>query len=196
VIYIITGHYGSGKTNIAVNLALERSKYREVTVVDLDIVNYYFRTADFKELFEKNNIKLISSEFANSSADIPSIGVNLEGLTGDVILDVGGDDEGAKVLGVFDIKEYVMYYVFNRYRYMTQTPAEALDLLYEIETVSKLKHTALINNSNLGDETTPKIIEDTLSYGKELSEISGLPLLFTSNYDKNIDIFVKKIWED
>ncbi|MDR0918975.1 MAG: cobalamin biosynthesis protein CobQ, partial [Oscillospiraceae bacterium] len=121
--YIITGHYGSGKTNIAVNLAIEKSKETEVTVVDLDIVNYYFRTADFKELFSKHNIKFQGISYANSNLDIPSINFELtENAKNTTVIDVGGDDEGAKVLGMFDFKQYEMYYVFNMYRYMTKTP--------------------------------------------------------------------------
>jgi hypothetical protein len=206
MIYIITGHYGSGKTNIAVNLALENTE--KTTVIDLDIVNYYFRTADFKELFAEKNIELLASPYANSNLDIPVINMQIEGIGGDIIIDVGGDDAGAAALGVFadyiKTQYYKMYYVFNMYRYMTNTPSEALELMYEIEATSKLKHTALINNSNLGNETTTEIVKNSFQYAEKLQDISKLPLLFTA-IDKNlseniqnvkpIEIFVKKPWD-
>ena len=102
-ITIITGHYGSGKTNLAVNLAMQAHREgRSVAVADLDIVNPYFRTADFKELFEENNINLIAPDFANSNLDIPSIQFDLEQIAKSedcLIIDVGGDDAGAVALG-------------------------------------------------------------------------------------------------
>ena len=102
-INIITGHYGSGKTNVSVNMALDLAeKGEKVTVVDLDIVNPYFRTADFKELFGEHNISLTVPTYANSNLDIPALGFDMNGITdreGYIIIDVGGDDEGAKALG-------------------------------------------------------------------------------------------------
>ena len=102
-INIITGHYGSGKTNVSVNMALDLAeKGEKVTVVDLDIVNPYFRTADFKELFGEHNISLTVPTYANSNLDIPALGFDMNGIAdreGYIIIDVGGDDEGAKALG-------------------------------------------------------------------------------------------------
>lgn len=205
LIYIITGHYGSGKTNIAVSLALENKN--KTTVVDLDIVNYYFRTADFKELFAENSIDLLSAMYANTNIDIPVLGFSLDGIEGDIILDVGGDDAGATALGVYTdylkTQEYQMYYVINKYRYMTANPEDTLELMREIEKVSNLKHTAIINNSNLGEETTAEIIDSALGYADEVARLANLPLLFTAIPDyihsekyKPIKIYVKKPWED
>lgn len=218
-ITIITGHYGSGKTNISVNLALELAKTgSKVTVVDLDIVNPYFRTADFTELFAQNGIELISSMYANSNLDIPAISFDVERLCredGYVIIDVGGDDAGATALGRYkeafdDFKSddiIDMIYVINCCRYLTRTPQEALELMYEIEETARFKHTGIINNSNLGTETTISTAVNAVEFGKEVSQKSGLPVVFNSypaesdkpvaegvNF-KPIVNYIKPIWE-
>ena len=157
---IITGHYGSGKSNISTNLAMEAAaEGKKVTVVDLDIVNPYFRTADFAKMFEENGIELITPSYANTNLDIPALNFDIERIAksdGYLIIDVGGDDDGAIALGRFSaaLNEFGdnldMFYVINRYRYLTKEPSEAVELMYNIETASKIKHTGIINNSNLG----------------------------------------------
>lgn len=147
-ITLITGHYGSGKTNFAVNLALRQAaEGKKVTVVDLDIVNPYFRTADFAELFEQNGIHLEKTLYANTSLDIPAISFDLARLAYEeecLIIDVGGDDAGATALGRYAemLRSYQaeldMWYVVNRYRYLTAQPQEALTLLYEVQQGSPL----------------------------------------------------------
>ena len=130
---VITGHYGSGKTNFAVNLALKEAKSgKRCTVIDLDIVNPYFRTADFEELFRENGITFRAPLYANSNLDIPALNIDLRSIineTDRVIIDVGGDDEGAKALGRFadeiSAAGYEMLYVINKYRYLTKEPEEA-----------------------------------------------------------------------
>lgn len=214
---IITGHYGSGKTNISVNLALETAKTGErVAVVDLDIVNPYFRTADFKDLFSDYNIDLITPMYANSNLDIPAISFDLERLTsekGYLIIDVGGDDSGSTALGryksVFDVLaesgDIDMLYVINKYRLLTKTPNEAVQLMREIEYTARFKHTGIINNSNLGEETDMKTVLDSLDYADEVSKQTGLPIVFTSSpceFDcertniKLINRYVRNIWEN
>lgn len=212
---VITGHYGSGKTNISVNLAVEAAQRREkVTVVDLDIVNPYFRTADFKELFESSGIELITPAYANTNLDIPALNFDLERIASDddmhLLIDVGGDDDGAVALGRFSDSlsaygsELDMFYVINRYRYMTREPSEAQELMYKIESASRMKHTGIINNSNLGGETTPETVESSLEYAGKVAESAGLPIVFSTaprrlglddKRFKNIDIYVKPIWE-
>ena len=139
-ITIITGHYGSGKTNLAVNLALRLADAGEkVTIVDFDIVNPYFRTADFAELFQKHGVTLAASMYANTSLDIPAISFDMERMAyepGYLIVDVGGDDAGAIGLGRYaeGFSAYVpeqldMWYVINRYRYLTERPEETLELI-------------------------------------------------------------------
>lgn len=215
-ITIITGHYGSGKTNLAVNLAVQAHREgRSVAVVDLDIVNPYFRTADFKGLFEEKGIKLIAPDFANSNLDIPSIQFDLEQIASNedcLIIDVGGDDAGAVALGRYAeaLSAYGddvdMLYVINQRRYLTATPDETVSLMYEIENASRMKHTAIVNNTNLGNETTLEIIEDSAKFAYEVSEKTGLPIAFTvfpeecAELTENPDaypvkVYVKPIWE-
>lgn len=210
---IITGHYGSGKTNVSVNLALEAAKSgKKCTVIDLDIVNPYFRTADFEDLFSKNGITLKAPMYANSNLDIPALNISVKSILDGsdcVIIDVGGDDEGAKALGryakvISECEDREMLYVINKCRYLTKEPEEALELMREIETASTLKCTGIINNTNLGSETTEEIVLGSAEYAKKVSEAAGLPIAYTTAkgefLDKvtdnpfPIDIYVKTLW--
>ena len=213
-ITLITGHYGSGKTNFAVNLALRQAaEGKKVTVVDLDIVNPYFRTADFAELFEQNGIHLEKTLYANTSLDIPAISFDLARLAYEeecLIIDVGGDDAGAIGLGRYAdaLSAYQadmdMLYVVNRYRYLTEQPQEALELMQEIEAVSRMRHTGIVNNSNLGRETTAKLIEQSVPYGEQIAAAAGIPLVYTT-YPEHlavqvpnglpVSVYVKAIWD-
>ena len=187
---LFAGHYGSGKTNIAVNYALHLAdEGYPVTIADLDIVNPYFRTKDSAEDLEKAGVRLISSAYANSNVDVPALPAELYALTNDrsryAILDVGGDDRGALALGRYApaIKEendYEMIFVANFYRPLTTTAAEALAVMREIETAGGIPFTAIVHNSNLGRETTAEQIKDKTKALEELLALSGLPLLFTA----------------
>ena len=189
-ITLITGHYGSGKTNFAVNLALRQAaEGKKVTVVDLDIVNPYFRTADFAELFEQNGIHLEKTLYANTSLDIPAISFDLARLAYEeecLIIDVGGDDAGATALGRYAemLRSYQaeldMWYVVNRYRYLTAQPQEALTLLYEVQQAARLQPTGIVNNSNLGSDTAAQDVLASLALCERLSELSGLPVRYTA----------------
>lgn len=215
-ITIITGHYGSGKTNLAVNLALRLADAGEkVAIVDFDIVNPYFRTADFAELFQKHGVTLAASMYANTSLDIPAISFDMERMAyepGYLIVDVGGDDAGAIGLGRYaeGFSAYVpeqldMWYVINRYRYLTERPEETLELMYEIEAVSRMRHTGIVNNSNLGRETTADTIRQALPYAEETAAQAKLPLVYTTYRNDlelslpnglPVDVFVKPVWEE
>lgn len=215
-IIIITGHYGSGKTNLAVNLAVKNAaEGASVAVVDLDIVNPYFRTADFRQLFGEKGIKLIAPDFANSNLDIPSIQFDVEQLAMNedcLIIDVGGDDAGATALGryaeaLLNFSDRLeMYYVINERRYLTSSADEAVSLMHEIEAAARMKHTAVVNNTNLGNETTLAIVEDSLEFASEVAEKAGLPLAFTTCPESEaefseiedlfpVKVYVKPVWE-
>ena len=187
-ITIITGHYGSGKTNLAVNLALQLADAGEkVTIVDFDIVNPYFRTADFAKLFEERGVTLAASMYANTSLDIPAISFDMERMAyepGYLIVDVGGDDAGAIGLGryaegfsAYAPDQLDLWYVVNRYRYLTEEPGETLKLMYEIEAVSRMRHTGIVNNSNLGKETTADTVLQAVPYAEEIAAQAKLPLV-------------------
>lgn len=189
-ITILSGHYGSGKTNIAVNMATELADIKEnVTVADLDIVNPYFRTKDSLDVFESKNIRLIVSEFANSNVDLPSMPDDMYSITDDkrlnVIIDVGGDERGAIALGrlapmILEENNYDMLLVVNKYRPLTPDAESTLEIMREIEQASKIRFTGIINNSNLGAETTAKDILDSTEYANEISLLSSLPVVMTS----------------
>jgi hypothetical protein len=183
---LFAGHYGSGKTNIAVNYALHLAKEgKSVCIADLDIVNPYFRTKDSAKELDAAGIDLISPQFANSNVDLPALPAEAYRLVTDRqtygIMDIGGDDRGAYALGRYVpfIKEednYRMVFVANCYRPLTRTPEEALEVMREIEAACGLSFTCIINNSNLGTETTPQTLLDSVSYMEKLSQISGLPI--------------------
>ena len=189
-ITLLCGHYGSGKTNIAVNMAVELRKQRDnVAVADLDIVNPYFRTKDSSDLFEDNGIRLIVSKYANSNVDIPALPQDIYSITDDtslsVIIDVGGDDRGALALGrlakpIMEENDYEMLFVINCYRPLTRDAESTMEVMHEIECASKMKFTGIVNNSNLGELTTADDVMNSVEYAKEVSQLSKLPIVNTT----------------
>ncbi len=187
---ILCGHYGSGKTNVAVNIAAELKKSHDsVTVADLDIVNPYFRTKDSAAFFEEQGIRLICSAYANSNVDIPALPQEMYALTDDrsmtAVLDIGGDDRGALVLGRLAPKillenDYEMLMVINCYRPLTRDAASTMEVLREIEFAGGIRFTGLVNNSNLGAMTTAEDILASRDYAEEVSGLSGLPVVMTT----------------
>ena len=187
---LFAGHYGSGKTNIAVNWAKYlKSQNKSVTIVDLDIVNPYFRTKDSQKDFEELGIKLVCSEYANTNLDIPALPREIYGAIADkssyLIMDIGGDDVGAVAMGrytpsILEENDYEMLYVANCFRPLTKTAEDTLEVMREIEAASGIPFTGIVNNSNLGVETTPEDVVKSNVYAQKLSEISNLPLLYTT----------------
>lgn len=187
---IFAGHYGSGKTNLAVNFAVEAAKENPKTVIaDLDIVNPYFRTKDSAEVLEKNGIRLISSEYANTNVDTPAIPAEayspFEDKSFCAIIDVGGDDRGALALGryvplVKEENNYEFLFVINKYRYLTKNAEDTLEIMKEIEKAAGLKFTGIVNNSNLGEETDEEAVLDSFKYAEEVSRLSGLEIKMTA----------------
>lgn len=187
---IFVGHYGSGKTNIAVAYAKYlNSLGKRVTIADMDIVNPYFRTKDSKGELASLGIELISSEFANSNVDLPALPSELYGVMENrsryAVLDIGGDDRGAYALGRFvpyikEENDFEVIFVANKCRPLTKTPEEALEVMREIETACGMKITAIVNNSNLGELTDKETVLSSKGYIEKLSEISGLPVKFTA----------------
>ena len=187
---LFAGHYGSGKTNIAVNYALLLAKEgKDVVIADLDIVNPYFRTKDSAAVLEAAGVKLISPQFANTNVDLPALPAEAYRLVQDKsiygIMDIGGDDRGAYALGRYvpTLKEennYRMVFVANASRPLTRTPEEALEVMREIEAACGLEFTDIINNTNLASETTPETVLASQDYIANLSSLSGLPVFATS----------------
>lgn len=187
---LFAGHYGSGKTNIAVNYALHmRKNGLPVTIADLDIVNPYFRTKDSEAELKVAGIPLISPTYANSNVDLPALPQELYGLVEMkdryAVFDIGGDDRGAYALGrytpyILEENNYEMMFVANFYRPLTGNAEDALEVMREIESAGGIPFTAIINNSNIGWDTTPEDIEKTEQTARELSDLCGLPILMTT----------------
>ena len=186
---LFAGHYGSGKTNIALNYARWlKHQGLPVTIADLDIVNPYFRTKDSEAALAEEGIGLIVSEYANSNVDLPAMPKEIYGLVNDPsvygVLDIGGDDRGALALGRYvpAIKaegNYEMLFVINRSRPLTRTVEDTLEVMGEIEQACGLRFTAVVNNTNLGLETAAEDILASQVYARKVSEAAGLPLKMT-----------------
>lgn len=188
---IFTGHFGSGKTEVAVNYTLQLAqRFPKVAIMDLDIVNPFFRTADVRKSLEDKGIYVITPNFANTNTDVPSLPPEINMLFGrkeyKAVLDVGGDDLGAKVLSTYnkDIlqDDYEMYFVINIRRPMTFSELGIEEMIWEIESSSRLKVTKLVNNTNLLGETTA---DDFLEGTRIISDVSrklGIPVGFASGF--------------
>ena len=187
---LFAGHYGSGKTNIAVNYALLlAAEGKNTCIADLDIVNPYFRTQDSAAVLDKAGVQLISPQFANSNVDLPALPAEAYKLVTDRsiygIMDIGGDDRGAYALGryvpaIMEEGNYRMIFVANACRPLTRTPEEAMEVMAEIEAACGLQFTDLVNNTNLGTETTPDTVLASAEYMTQRSELSVLPIFATT----------------
>ena len=183
---LFAGHYGSGKTNIAVNYALRLAKEgKSVCIADLDIVNPYFRTKDSERELNEAGIRLVSPRYANSNVDLPALPAESYRLVQDRstygIMDIGGDDRGAYALGRYAdaIKaenDYRMAFVVNCYRPLTSTVEDTIGIMREIEAAAGLKFTCIVNNSNLGPETVKDTVYDSLDFVERLSRQTGLEI--------------------
>ena len=189
-IIILSGHYGSGKTNVAVNFAIDLKKGgNKVAIADLDIVNTYFRTKDSIEDFNSLGVRLISSKYAGSNVDIPALPQDIYAITDDstykMVVDVGGDDRGALALGrltpkILEEGDYDMLLVINRFRPLTPDAVSTIEVAKEIETACKIKFTGIINNSNLGELTTAEDVLNSKSYADEISSLLKIPVKYTT----------------
>ena len=187
---LLAGHYGSGKTNIAVNMAMTQKKAGfNVALADLDIVNPYYRSKDSEDDLKAMGIELICSPFANSNVDVPALPQELYRIVDEtqtnMVVDIGGDDRGAYALGRFaqrlkDENDYEMILVINKYRPLTVDEKDAIEIMHEIEEAGHLRFTAIVNNSNLGKETTAEDVLDSVPYAENMAKETGLPLLLTT----------------
>ena len=212
-IFVIIGHYGSGKTEFSINFAMNRNCK---VLVDLDIVNPYFRSSDAITPLNEKGIRVISPTFANTNMDIPSISADVysafEGEN-DVVFDVGGDDDGAIALGRFhkhfERSSYEMYMVINTNRPMTTNAVELIEQLRAIEATSRLKVSGLVNNTNMMELSTIETVLKGQEIIKQVSLKTGLPILYISGTKEILDLlpeslkhlafpidkYLKKPWE-
>lgn len=219
---VVTGHYGTGKTNLVMNLASDLAESgREVVVIDLDVVNPYFRSSEFRDSLQDVGIKLIAPNFAGTTLDTPSLSGAIDGVFGlnsTAIFDVGGDDVGATALGRyrehFRQGTYVSLYVTNQNRNMTRTVDESVEIAREIESACGVALTHIVANSHLQHLTTSETVAQSAAFALEVGSELGLPVLCAtvpstvwdvSNNDSHIvptevdlypvQIFVKPPWE-
>lgn len=195
-ITLFAGHYGSGKTSVAVSYAKHLASLGlKTTIIDLDIVNPYFRTKDSEEELKKSGINIISSAYANTNLDAPALPKEIYQAIADkstyLVIDVGGDDRGAVALGRFapDILSdaYEMLFVANFYRPLTRSAEEALEVMEEIELAGHIPFTGIVNNSNLGNETTLENVTSKIPEADKLSKISKLPVAMITATDDLYD---------
>ncbi|MGE5677834.1 MAG: ATP-binding protein [Pseudomonadota bacterium] len=218
-IRIITGHYGSGKTEFAVNYTFGLAATgKKTSIVDLDIVNPYFRSREMEPSFTEKGIRVIGSSIKGRSGDIPALSPEifsvLQDTSYEVVLDVGGDKVGARALAryheYFDNEAYDMLFVLNANRHQTNTVDGAITYLRSIEESSKQKVTGLVNNTHLCRTTTLEEIIKGQKLCEDVSKVLGLPIKYVAVEKQFVDmlpkdlqgeifpmdIYMKKPWED
>lgn len=188
---IIIGAYGSGKSEISVNLALEMRKTApedKILLADLDIVNPFYRSADAAGVLEENNIRLISPMYANSNVDAPVLSGEVYVIFDDDsyrgVFDIGGEDMGATILGSMrsrlDNTGAELLMAVNTRRPFTSTADEIIIMASELQEASKMKITGLINNTNILEQTTAEDVIEGEKILLEVSQKTGIPLVLTT----------------
>ena len=187
---VITGNYGSGKTEISLNLALKSAAAEKTTLVDLDIVNPYFRTGEKAEDLRKAGVRVLMPTYAMTTVDIPALPAEIQSVfeipQDRVIFDVGGDDTGAAALGRY-FPSFMRYrndtaaiLVVNCMRPLTQSVDDIMDLAKRIENRGRLKIDMMINNTNLAEQTTCEMVENGEKIVAECAERMGISTIYTS----------------
>ncbi len=203
--YVIIGNFGSGKTELALNMAFEAAKEgQKVTLVDIDVINPYFRSTERKEELEAAGIRLISPNFTSSGVEVPSIPAEIFSVFSDnsdlVVFDVGGDPVGAIAMGQYyayfrELENFEVWYVINCRRPLSSGVEENLEMINKITGVSRLKVTGILNNTNLAHETTAKDLLDGVEITRGVSERSGLPVIGTIGTPEVLESFLKEAAE-
>ena len=195
---VLAGNYGSGKTEISLNLSIACSQKGKTVLVDMDIVNPYFRSAEHKSMLAEKGIRLIAPTFANTAVDVPAISAEVfAAFSYDyAVFDAGGDPVGASVLGSirdrFEGQELQFYYVVNARRPLQRTAEEIVGMMQLIEGKARMRVTALINNTNLARETTAEDLLFGRDICKEVSRLADVPVAFTSGEAHILEEYAKK----
>ena len=188
-IRIVIGHYGSGKTEFSVNYAVKLAKMgRKVGLVDLDVINPYFRSREKTALLAEHGIKVVGSNLEGNALDVPAISgeaaTPLQDKSYDAILDVGGDPAGARALGryfpILRDGEYDMFFVLNANRPETQSVEKAMEYIAKIEATARAKVTGIVNNTHLLKATSAEDVIRGYDLAVKVSEATGIPLRYNS----------------
>lgn len=202
-VYVMIGNYGSGKTELALNFAIEAAKHGRTELLDLDMVNTYFRLTEHGRMTRMKEIRLVSPNFACSGIETLSLPAEVASAFAmdwdTVIFDAGGDAVGATALGRYhqDFMELEpgsleVFNVINIRRPLAGTVERILHLQEEMQIYSRLKITGMINNTNLAQMTGPDELRDGYEMIKQVSQISGIPVKYTSGRREMLDIFLSE----
>lgn len=197
---IFTGNYGSGKTELSLNLAIEmRDQQKETVLCDMDIVNPYFRSSEHREMLEGRGIRLITPPFANTAVDIPALAAEVQAAFEYqfAVFDAGGDPVGAAALGTWHKRfeerpdETMFLYVVNARRPLQLKALEVVEMLQQIEDAAHMKVDGLVNNTNLARETTWEDLEYGSELCQEVSQATGIPVQFTSGTEEVLKAYAE-----
>ncbi|KXZ39025.1 hypothetical protein SAMN05661008_01933 [Alkalithermobacter thermoalcaliphilus JW-YL-7 = DSM 7308] len=196
-IRIIIGHYGSGKTEFAINyvMKLRNEVEGKVAIADLDVVNVYFRTREKRQLLESNNIIAIDASVQASAVDVPAVSAQvmapLQDESFNYVMDVGGDSVGARALARFShlLKEdnYDMFFIVNANREKTSTAQDVIEHIKAIERTTNLKVTGLVNNTHLIRQTTLEDILKGQDITRQVSQITNIPIRYVTCIEHLVD---------
>ena len=195
--YILVGHFGSGKTELSLSLArhLNTKEHGRVSLVDLDIVNPYFRSGERQELLMREGIDVIMPPLAYTTVDVPALSADIHGVFESnryrhVVIDVGGDPAGATALGRYypfiqPVREQTqVLYVVNPLRPLSAKPEDICALLSQIEARARIRPDCLVNNANLQRQTTAEHLIDAQNLLAQVSESTSIPIGMVAGYDR------------
>ncbi|MBQ7845271.1 MAG: ParA family protein [Clostridia bacterium] len=181
---VLVGNYGSGKTELSLNLALASAQQMTTTLVDLDIVNPYFRSGEKADELKDAGVRVLMPTFAMSTVDIPALPAEIQSVfeqpSQRVIFDVGGDDTGAAALGRYapSFRRYredtTVCLVINAMRPLTQTAEDVVDLAQRIAARGRMNIDVIINNTNLADQTEPEMLAAGHQVAVEAAKLLGV----------------------
>jgi len=204
-IIAIVGGFGSGKTEVSVNLAkyFVATEKKQISIVDLDLVNPYFRSREAAKELEVLGIRAIMPPGGLYYADVPVLLPEIKGAIeqkdGKLILDIGGDAQGTRAFGSLadsiDLGDYEMLMVLNGRRPQTSDVAGSIKTMERIESTARLKFTGLISNTHMIDETTPEIVFEGYELAIEISRELGLPLQFISARRRTLEGMDTSVFE-
>jgi len=202
-VYVLIGNYGSGKTELALNFAIEAAKHGSTELLDLDMVNTYFRLTEHGKMVNMKEIRLVSPNFANSGIETLSLPAEVASAFAmdwdTVVFDVGGDAVGSTALGRYhedfmDLEPGALEVlnVVNVRRPLAGTADRIIRLQQEMETHSRLRITGMINNTNLAQMTGPAELRDGYEIIREVSQRTGVPVKYTSGWQHLLDQFLSE----